>query len=52
MTTKYSFEVLPPLKGTGTGNLFKTIDILKEFDPELLNITANISILNKLTGHT
>lgn len=43
MTTKYSFEVLPPLKGTGTGNLFKTIDILKEFDPELLNITTHRS---------
>ena len=43
MATKYSFEVLPPLKGTGTGNLFKTIDILKEFDPELLNITTHRS---------
>ena len=43
MTTKYSFEVLPPLKGTGTGNLFKTIDILKEFDPELINITTHRS---------
>jgi methylenetetrahydrofolate reductase (NADPH) len=43
MKTKYSFEVLPPLKGTGTGNLFKTIDILKEFDPELLNITTHRS---------
>ena len=43
MKTKYSFEVLPPLKGTGTGNLFKTIDILKEFDPELINITTHRS---------
>ena len=29
----FSFEVLPPLKGTGTGKLFATIDKLKEFDP-------------------
>ena len=43
MTTKYSFEVLPPLKGTGTKNLFNTIDILKEFNPELINITTHRS---------
>jgi len=40
---KYSFEVLPPLKGTGTKNLFNTIDILKEFNPELINITTHRS---------
>ena len=43
MTTKYSFEVLPPLKGTGTKNLFNTIDILSEFKPELINITTHRS---------
>ncbi len=40
---KYSFEVLPPLKGTGTKNLFNTIDILKDFNPELINITTHRS---------
>ena len=30
----FSFEVLPPLKGTGTDKLFATIDKLKEFDIE------------------
>ena len=43
MTTKFSFEVLPPLKGTGTANLFKALDILKEFNPERLNITNHRS---------
>ena len=28
----FSFEVLPPLKGNGTGSLFNTIDKLKEFN--------------------
>ena len=43
MTTGFSFEVLPPLKGTGTASLFKTIDTLKEFNPERINITTHRS---------
>jgi methylenetetrahydrofolate reductase (NADPH) len=39
----FSFEVLPPLKGKGTGNLFSTIDKLKEFDPLYINITTHHS---------
>ena len=41
--TDFSFEVLPPLKGTGTKNLFHTIDILKEFGPKYINITTHRS---------
>lgn len=41
--TAFSFEVLPPLKGTGTGALFRTIDALKEFDPKYINITTHRS---------
>lgn len=41
--TAFSFEVLPPLKGTGTANLFRTIDTLKEFDPKYINITTHRS---------
>lgn len=41
--TAFSFEVLPPLKGTGTSTLFSTIDTLKEFDPEYINITTHRS---------
>lgn len=41
--TAFSFEVLPPLKGTGTATLFRTIDSLKEFDPKYINITTHRS---------
>ncbi len=41
--TAFSFEVLPPLKGTGTANLFRTIEKLKEFDPLYINITSHRS---------
>ena len=39
----FSFEVLPPLKGTGTESLFRTIAILKELDPLYINITTHHS---------
>ncbi len=39
----FSFEVLPPLKGTGTDALFATIDKLKDFDPLFINITTHHS---------
>ena len=31
--TAFSFEVLPPLKGTGVEKLYQSIDTLREFDP-------------------
>lgn len=40
---RFSFEVLPPLKGTGTERLFATIDKLKDFDPAFINITTHHS---------
>lgn len=39
----FSFEVLPPLKGTGIGALRRTIDSLREFDPKYINITTHRS---------
>ena len=39
----FSFEVLPPLKGTGTEGLFHTIDQLRQFQPRYINITAHRS---------
>jgi methylenetetrahydrofolate reductase (NADPH) len=39
----FSFEVLPPLKGNGTTSLFKTIDILKDYNPLFINITNHSS---------
>ena len=40
---RFSFEVLPPLKGTGTETLFGTIDKLVPFDPAFINITTHHS---------
>ena len=40
---RFSFEVLPPLKGSGTAALFNTIDLLKEYDPLFINITTHHS---------
>ena len=40
---RFSFEVLPPLKGTGTERLFADIDKLREFDPAYINITTHHS---------
>lgn len=41
--TGFSFEVLPPLKGTGTEALFRTIDTLRPFAPLFVNITTHRS---------
>ncbi len=40
---RFSFEILPPLKGNGTGALFSTIDELKEAKPSFINITTHHS---------
>jgi methylenetetrahydrofolate reductase (NADPH) len=40
---RFSFEVLPPLKGAGTEKLFADIDKLREFDPAYINITTHHS---------
>jgi len=37
----FSFEVLPPLKGTGTETLFRTIEALAPFRPRHINITTH-----------
>lgn len=41
--TAFSFEILPPLKGTGIERLYQTIDMLREFDPKYINITTHRS---------
>ncbi|MBR3883595.1 MAG: methylenetetrahydrofolate reductase [Bacteroidaceae bacterium] len=41
--TAFSFEVLPPIKGTGTSKLFNSIDRLMEFNPMYINITTHHS---------
>lgn len=39
----FSFEVLPPLKGTGIDGLKRTIDRLVDFGPKYINITTHRS---------
>ncbi len=41
--TAFSFEILPPLKGTGIEKVYQTIDTLTEFDPKYINIPTHIS---------
>ena len=41
--TAFSFEVLPPIKGTGIEKLYQDIDTLQEFDPQYINITTHRS---------
>ena len=40
---QFSFEVLPPLKGTGTERLFADIDKLAVLEPAFINITTHHS---------
>ncbi len=40
---RFSFEVLPPIKGNGIDSLFSTIDKLKKYDPLFINITTHHS---------
>lgn len=39
--TLFSFELLPPLKGSKGDKLYSTIDQLLEFDPKYINITTH-----------
>lgn len=41
--TAFSFEVLPPLKGTGIESLRRTVTRLCEFGPQYINITTHRS---------
>ncbi len=40
-TTGFSFELLPPLRGNDINRVFRTIDMLKEFNPLYINITSH-----------
>ena len=40
---QFSFEVLPPLKGTGTSQLFADIEKLCQLNPAFINITTHHS---------
>lgn len=38
-TTRFAFEILPPLKGDGVDGTFNVIDSLMQFDPAYINVT-------------
>ncbi|MDO9633684.1 MAG: methylenetetrahydrofolate reductase [NAD(P)H] [Paludibacter sp.] len=42
-TTAFSFELLPPIKGSDIETVYRTIDALREFDPKYINITTHRS---------
>lgn len=39
--TIFSFELLPPLKGSNADRLYRTIESLVDFDPKYINITTH-----------
>ena len=41
--TAFSFEVLPPIKGTGIEKLYETVESLLDFGPKYINITTHRS---------
>ncbi len=41
--TAFSFEILPPLKGSSPGRVYSIIDKLIEFGPQYINITTHHS---------
>ena len=41
--TAFSFEVLPPIKGTGIEKLYDTVEALLDFNPQYINITTHRS---------
>lgn len=36
---RFSFEMLPPLKGDGTDGIFATVEALRPYDPAFINVT-------------
>ena len=38
---RFTFELLPPLKGDGTQGVFSAIDTLVEYDPAYINVTCH-----------
>ena len=39
--TLFSFEIVPPLKGNGIGELYKNIEPLMEFNPPFIDVTTS-----------
>jgi methylenetetrahydrofolate reductase (NADPH) len=39
----FSFEILPPLRGNGMDTIMRNVEMLREFDPQYINITTHRS---------
>ncbi|MBT3364473.1 MAG: methylenetetrahydrofolate reductase [NAD(P)H], partial [Flavobacteriales bacterium] len=39
--TLFSFEILPPLKGTRIDGLYESIERLMTFDPKFIDVTSH-----------
>ena len=39
--TLFSFEILPPVKGTSIDGLFQNIERLMQFDPKFIDVTSH-----------
>lgn len=46
-TTRFAFELLPPLKGDGTRSVFGAIDPLMDFNPAYINVTFHREALKE-----
>ena len=46
-TTRFAFELLPPLKGDGTRSVFGAIDPLMDFNPAYINFTFHREALKE-----
>lgn len=48
----FSFELLPPIKGSSLNGIFNTIDTLKEFNPLYINITTHHSEVSYISDES
>ncbi len=48
-TTRFAFELLPPLKGDGMEGIAATIDRLLPYDPAYINVTFHREVLKERT---
>ena len=46
-TTRFAYELLPPLKGDGTRSVFGAIDPLMDFNPAYINVTFHREALKE-----
>lgn len=50
-STRFAFELLPPLKGDGMQGVFAAIDPLMEFDPAYINVTFHREGIKQTERH-